>query len=249
MRSLVAAGRLLRLLLHVWSGRRTLAGDWERWSPTQRDATVQRWSQQALNILGITLHVEGEPAGPGPALVICNHVSWLDILVLNAARPCRFVSKADVQDWPLLGPLVAASGTLFIERTQRRDALRVVHRMTERLQAQDVLAVFPEGTTGDGAGVLPFHANLLQSAVVTDTPVWPMALRYVHGQSGAPHAAPVYIGDTTLVASVWRTLSARHLHARVRCGLPDRVLGRDRRTWSDALRRDVVELLDRPAID
>lgn len=249
MRSAVAAWRLLRLLWHVWAGRRTLAAGWDSLTQTERDATVQQWSAQALSILGVELRVEGEPPANGPALVVCNHVSWLDILVLNAVRPCRFVSKSDVKDWPLLGPLVAASGTMFIERTQRRDAMRVVHGMAERLRGGELLAVFPEGTTGDGSGVLPFHANLLQAAVVTDAPVWPLALSYRHSRDAQPHPAPVYVGDTTLVASVWRTLSARHLQAHVCCGLPDAAQGRDRRTWSHGLRGQVAQLLGLPLTD
>ena len=93
-------------------------------------------------------------------------------------RPARFVSKADVRHWPLLGWLVACGGTLFIERERKRDALRVVHQMAEALQAGETVAVFPEGTTSDGHGLLPFHANLLQAAIATETPVQPVALRY-----------------------------------------------------------------------
>ena len=244
-----AIWRLVRLCLHVWAGRRTLGPTWERLTVAERRDTVQQWSANALRILGVGWRVDGEPPQSGPALVVCNHVSWLDILVLNAVRPCRFVSKSDVKDWPLLGPLVAASGTVFIERAKRRDALRVVHHMAERLLDGDVLAVFPEGTTGDGSAVLPFHANLLQAALATETPVWPVALAYQHGVGGAPHTAPVYVGDTTLLASVWRTVTAKDLVASVRLGRPDTAQGRDRRTWSDALRRDVAQLLNRPTID
>lgn len=249
MTGLVAVWRLLRLLGHVWAGRRTLGSAWAGLTVAEREATVQRWSAGALRILGVAWQVGGAPPQTGPALVVCNHLSWLDILVLNAVRPCRFVSKSDVRDWPLLGPLVAASGTVFIERAKRRDAMRVVHDMAERLQTGDLLAVFPEGTTGDGQAVLPFHANLLQAAVVTDTPVWPLALAYRHSATGLPHQAPVYVGDTTLLASVWRTVCAKDLVAHVWCGLPDTAQGRDRRTWSDALRQDVARLLDRPLTD
>jgi 1-acyl-sn-glycerol-3-phosphate acyltransferase len=102
---------------------------------------------------------DGGCAKGGPLLLVSNHVSWLDILVINAVRPARFVSKADVRHWPLVGELITAAGTLYIEREKRRDAMRVVHRMADSLREGDVVAVFPEGTTGSGLDVLPFHAN------------------------------------------------------------------------------------------
>lgn len=122
----------------------------------------------------------------------------------------RFVSKADVLRWPLLGRLVAGAGTLFIERESRRDALRMVQHMAERLQAGDRVAVFPEGTTGDGRSLLPFHPNLLQAAIAADAPVMPLALRYVKAGSQERHDAPVFIGETTLVASIDRCKPCVH---------------------------------------
>ena len=97
---------------------------------------------------------------------------------VNAVHPARFVSKADVGHWPFIGYLVASGGTLFIERERKRDALRVVHQIAAALQAGDIVAVFPEGTTSDGHDVLPFHANLLQAAIATAAPVQPLVLRY-----------------------------------------------------------------------
>ena len=178
------------------------------WSVQRRGLEVQQWSRRMLQAMGVQLRVVGNAPQTGPLLVVANHVSWLDILVLNAARPARFVSKADVKRWPLLGGLVAGAGTLFIERESRRDAMRVVHHMAEALQAGDVVAVFPEGTTGDGQTLLPFHANLLQPAVSTGVPVQPVGVAYRDPVTGAPSAAPVYVGDTTLLASIWQTLTA-----------------------------------------
>ena len=103
-----------------------------------------------------------------------------------AARYCRFVSKADVRHWPLIGSLARGAGTLFIERESRRDAMRVVHHMAERLTAGDVLAIIPEGTTSDGVSLLPFHANLLQAAIATNAPVLPVALRFTNAATCGP---------------------------------------------------------------
>jgi 1-acyl-sn-glycerol-3-phosphate acyltransferase len=105
-----------------------------------------------------------------------------------------------------------------------------------------VLAVFPEGTTGDGVGVLAFHANLFQAAISADAPVVPVGLRFINSRSGMASFAPCYIGDDTLVASIWRTLRAQDLVAVVRFGAAQKSDGRDRRTWAADLRSAVVEL-------
>ncbi len=245
MRSLKAALRLVRLAGHLLAGLRILRRDFGGLTDEERQERVQQWSARALELLGVAMEVRGHPPVLGPVLVVCNHVSWLDILVINAVRPCRFVSKADVKSWPLLGRLVEEAGTLFIEREKRRDAVRVVHHLAESLRAGDVLAVFPEGTTGDGTSVLPFHANLLQAAIATHAPVLPVALRYVDASSGRPHAGPTYVGDTTLIASIWRTLCASDLVTRLDFGDVQFAEGRDRRTWAEALREDISLRLER----
>jgi 1-acyl-sn-glycerol-3-phosphate acyltransferase len=206
--SLRALIRLLRIIGWVMWGMVVVHLRFGRWAPQRRYSEIQRWSQRMLKAMGVQLRVVGEPASGGPLLVVANHVSWLDILVLNAARPAQFVSKSDVKRWPLLGGLVAGAGTLFIERESRRDAMRVVHHMAQALQAGGVVAVFPEGTTGDGRALLPFHANLFQPAISTGSPVQPVGVAYCHPATGLLSDAPVYVGDTTLLQSIWRTLTA-----------------------------------------
>jgi 1-acyl-sn-glycerol-3-phosphate acyltransferase len=244
VRQLRAAWRALHVLTLVLSGWWTLRRHFAHWSPARRQDEVQAWSRRMLDAIGVRLQIRGQFPDPGPGLVLANHVSWLDILVINAAWPVRFVSKADVRQWPLVGRLVEGSGTLFIEREKRRDAMRVVHHVAEALAAGDRVAFFPEGTTSDGSTLLPFHANLLQAAVVADLPALPLALRYLHHGSAVRHQAPTYIGDTTLIASLWRTFQASDLVAELHFGPADLSQGRDRRTWSEALRRDMAVLLD-----
>jgi 1-acyl-sn-glycerol-3-phosphate acyltransferase len=209
-----------------------------RLQPEQRAAQVQLWSQRMLSAFGVRVLAQGEVVG-GPVLRVSNHLSWLDILVMNAVAPSRFVSKAEVRQWPLIGTLTVGAGTLLIEREKRRDAMRVVHHMAESLQAGDAVAVFPEGTTSNGEALLPFHANLLQAAVVTDVLVQPWALRYRQARTGQPHNAPLFVGDTTLAASLLSTLLASDLVAEVRLGEPQHCDGRDRRSWAEDLHRAV----------
>jgi 1-acyl-sn-glycerol-3-phosphate acyltransferase len=213
MRSLLAAWRMLRAVVHVLHGMLVMTR-FPKLDAAGRHQRIQWWSIGLLRAVGLTLHVTGTPR-PGANLIVANHISWLDILAIHAALPhARFVSKADVLDWPLLGWLIRNAGTLFIERERKRDAVRVIHAVAEALQAGDSVAVFPEGTTGEGPELLPFHANLLQAAVSTATPVQPVVLRF--SDASAPFSKSViYIGDTTLLQSVWRVVSARGLQAHV----------------------------------
>jgi 1-acyl-sn-glycerol-3-phosphate acyltransferase len=203
-----------------------------------RDAVVRGWSTQMLRRLGVTVRVSGS-AHPGAVLIVANHVSWLDIPALHASAPrARFVSKSNVAQWPLLGRLARAGGTLFIERERKRDALRVVHEVADALRRSDAVAVFPEGTTGAGHGVLPFHANLLQAAIATSAAVQPVVLRYSEPGHRVSVAAQ-YIDDTTLVESLMKVCRARGLVVDVRF-LPAEPAGElDRRTLAEQLRERI----------
>src|SRR5690606_7079992 len=172
-------------------------------------------------------------------LVVSNHVSWLDIVALNAVVPSRFVSKAEVADWPVVGRMVTQAGTLFLTRERRRDAMRVLGLMAKGLREGHTLAVFPEGTTGDGHGVMHFHPNLLQAAIEASVPVQPVALRYADPQHAvSPLAA--YVGDTTLLQSLWRVVSARGLVVHVQVLSPQAVTHADRRTLAASLQDQIA---------
>lgn len=242
MRQLRACWRLLRLLGHIGKGLWIVALRLPALPPDQQHAHVQAWSVQLLAHAGVRLRIEGTPPVTGPVMLVANHLSWLDIPVMHAARHCRFVSKSDVQGWPLIGTLATAAGTLYIERASRRDALRMVQSMQEALERGEVLAVFPEGTTGDGRAMLPFHANLLQAPVLAGAPVQAVGLRFADKATGATSFAPSYIGDETLLGSIWRTLCAPPIEAVVRYGVPERAEGRDRRAWAQHLHTVVDEL-------
>jgi 1-acyl-sn-glycerol-3-phosphate acyltransferase len=240
--SLRAVWRLFRAIVHALGGWFTIRFRFPHWDQQRRDAEVESWSRGMLRVLGIPLQVHGRPPEHGPLLLVANHISWLDILVMHAARHCRFVSKSDVKHWPVLGTLATGGGTLYIEREKRRDAMRVVHHMAESLHAGEIVAVFPEGTTGDGRELLPFHGNLVQAAISTDAPVQPVALRFIDVASGEDSNGPLYLGDDTLLSSLWRTLAGPPFVAQVRFGEPQKAQGRDRRQWAHDL-RDAVQAL------
>ncbi|PQA76755.1 1-acyl-sn-glycerol-3-phosphate acyltransferase [Rhodoferax sp. TS-BS-61-7] len=241
MARVLACWRLLRVFTHVLAGAWRIRWVFPRLQQPARDAEVQAWAREMLARLAIKLIVHGQPPAVGPVLLVANHISWLDIVVMHAARHCRFISKASVQHWPIVGTLANGAGTLYIERESRRDAMRVVHHMAERLGAGDVLAVFPEGTTGDGTTVRPFHANMLQAAIAAQAPVQPVGLHF--GDSAGQHSlAPCYIGDDSLWDSLWRTLKTQGLQAVVSFGQVQLPEGRDRRAWAADLHQAVVDL-------
>ncbi len=246
MRSLtgawLGAWRLLRVLIHVLHGTWVAAREFGGATEATRAAHIQWWSAKLLRVLGVRLTVGGR-FQPVPQLLVANHVSWLDIIAVHAVCPqARFVSKADVKAWPLLGWLIGSAGTLFIERENKRDALRVVHQMAAALQAGDTVAVFPEGTTGDGYELLPFHANLLQAAIASGVPVQPLALRFSEpGHAVSPRAA--FVGDTSLLQSLWWIASARGLQVRVDVLALHPTEGQDRRALGQALRTVIAASL------
>jgi 1-acyl-sn-glycerol-3-phosphate acyltransferase len=245
MRGVLALMRLLRAVLHVLHGMLVMTR-FPGLDAAGRHQRIQWWSAGVLRSVGMTLKVSGT-SRPGATLIVANHISWIDIAALHAAVPqARFVSKADVLAWPLLGWLIRNAGTLFIERERKRDAVRVVHAMAEALQAGDTVAVFPEGTTGEGPELLPFHANLLQAAVATSTPIQPVVLRFSdHQHAFSP--AVVYIGETTLLQSVWRVVKARGLCAHVDILPAIATAHADRRALAKHLRELMAERLPQPA--
>ena len=242
MTTVRALWRILRGLWHLLVGLWLLRMHFPQLSQEQREMRVQAWALQLLALWGVHLKVLGQPVVSGPALIVANHISWLDILVIHAARYCRFVSKSDIREWPLVGMLATGAGTLYIERTRRKDAVRMVRDMAVAMQDGDVLAVFPEGTTSDGRGLLPFHANLIQSAIDAGAPVQPMSLKFVDARTGVLTYAPCYIGDDTLVGSIWRTLTASPITAVVHFGPLQASHGQERRAWATALQAEVERL-------
>jgi 1-acyl-sn-glycerol-3-phosphate acyltransferase len=242
MKILTASWLLLRGSAHVARGWWTMRTRFPQLSQSEREAEVQRWARELLRVWRIDLQVQGKPPAGGPLMLVANHISWLDILVLHAAGYCRFVAKADIRHWPVIGRMATEAGTLYIERESRRDALRVVHHMRDALRRGEVVGVFPEGTTSDGRQLLPFHANLLQAAISAGAPVQPVALTFVDTRTGAHSLAPIYVDDESLISSVWRTLTTPGTRAVVRYGPPQPPDGRERREWAASLRACVAAL-------
>jgi 1-acyl-sn-glycerol-3-phosphate acyltransferase len=241
MKHLLALVKFVRVIGCILVAYWDIRTQFPNYSDDQQARYVEVWARGMLAVIGIEVRVKGHPA-TGPVLMAANHISWLDILVMHAACHCRFVAKSEIRGWPLLGTLTTGGGSLYIERSSNRDALRVVHQMAEALQQGHVLAVFPEGGTGDGITLLPFHANLLQAAISVNAPIQPIALQFIDARTHQVSLAPCYRDDDTLMGSLWRTLCAPPLLAQVRYGDKQTADGRNRREWALELQSTVAAL-------
>lgn len=216
MTSVRAVYRLLALAVHWLAGLMIVALLFPWLDRGRRERHLMRWAGRLLAIVGVRLAARGRPPGGGGALIVANHVSWLDIHLLHSLLPVRFVSKAEVRAWPLIGWLAErAGGTLFLERGKKSAARRMKTHMAEHLRAGDRLALFPEGTTSDGRVLLPFYPGLFQAAVETGAPVWPVLIRYC-AADGNHCAAAAYHGEMSLFTSLRAVLRQPAIHADVR---------------------------------
>lgn len=195
--------RFIRLLLHVLLGALltalTARRDRQRGDYRYHPGLVSWWHQRLLDILHVEVAQTGHRPQP-PALLVSNHVSWLDIPVLGSLTHSNFLSKDEVRRWPVIGWLAAASGTLFIRRGAG-EAGSIARQIADHLASDGLLTLFPEGTTTDGSEVRPFFPRLFASAIETGAPVVPVALRY-HVNGELDPVAP-YVGGQTLLANLW----------------------------------------------
>ncbi|QKT12397.1 lysophospholipid acyltransferase family protein [Rhodococcus sp. W8901] len=197
-----------------------------------RVACHRMFARTALRGIGIRIDVSASPARvPGGTLVVAGHVSWLDVLVLAAVLPGRFVARADLLTWPLLGGVARRAGVIPIERGNLRGLPDTVATARDRLLAGDTVIVFPEGTTWCGRAFGRFRPALFQAAVDAQRPVQPVLVEYVDA-AGAHTTGPCFVGDDSIGASMRRVLRSRGLRARVTLGALQ-APGRDRRELAE----------------
>jgi 1-acyl-sn-glycerol-3-phosphate acyltransferase len=208
--------RLLRLAIHLCVGLIKCGLLFPFLDHAGRERRIQRWSAQLIAICGVSLQVnhtaQVEPVSP--ALIICNHISWLDIFVINSVHACRFVAKSDIRDWPLIGWLCDKSGTIFIARGKQRDVRRIYAGLVQSIHNGERVAFFPEGTTSAQGTVLPFHANLFEAAIEAQVPVQAYAIRYCDA-AGKYHPAADFIGEMSFAESVLMILRHPAMHAEL----------------------------------
>lgn len=188
-----------QLLIGLWISATSFA----RGDSVRRHAIIRNWSRDTLHLAGVDVRAIGFPAdSERPVTLIANHVSWADIFALNTQRACHFIAKAELRKWPIAGRLLANVGTIFINRSDRKETYRLKRVVHELLDAGETVAVFPEGTTSDGHDVLKFHASLLEPIVASEGEVWVVAIRYFRGRGNERTDAAAYIGDMSLLQSL-----------------------------------------------
>lgn len=191
---------------------------------------VQVWAHRLLRILNVSTDYQASDGADRIAqgLFVCNHISFLDIFVINSVLPTPFVAKSNIAAWPLIGWLVARTGTEFIQRGSKTAAHQTHQRITARLAAGERFTIFPEGTTSSGAQVLPFHAALFQSAIDAAAPLHCLALSY-HDKQGNRSDAPAFLGEMSLLRCMFQIASAGGLTARLSLLVADDHRAEDRR--------------------
>lgn len=237
--------RAARLLLHIVSGLIQSAiyphvdQQWQR-------RMAKNWSARLLSILSIRLCYQGTPPAleTSRAMLAANHVSWLDVYSLQTVCPARFVAKAEIRGWPLLGWLSRNAGTLFIERSKRSDTARINKHISEALASGDRVAVFPEGTTGDGKALMHFHASLLQPAVNVEAMLYPVAIRYTNMAGEISTAAP-YV-NISMIESLRRILKEPWINVELIFGTPIDSNGKNRRELARWVEHAIADALFLP---
>jgi 1-acyl-sn-glycerol-3-phosphate acyltransferase len=181
-----------------------------------RQVLIQCWAKRLLKILKIKIVVHGRRHllnSKTGFLMVSNHVSWLDIHVINSVMPMTFVAKSDVANWPIFGWIAKNIGTIFIKREKISDLKRVIHLMQSRLSTGEAICIFPEGTSSDGISVLDFRSNLFESVAQTQQKILPIAIQYQEHNRYSNRAA--FIGEMGLIDSIKQIMQSDYLEAHI----------------------------------
>jgi 1-acyl-sn-glycerol-3-phosphate acyltransferase len=210
--------KLLGIALQFGRGAWIVALRFPAWQKPQRLQAIQRWACQLLAILEIEVHSNQLPQTGFVGLVVSNHLSWLDILVLQSLMPGSFVAKKEVRQWPVVGYLAQACATIFVDRSSPRSARSMVEDTAAAIAQGYAVVVFPEGTSSNGQALGDFHANIFESAIRAQAPVQVLSLQYVDRATGQAAAAAHFIDDMTLMDSLKDVTSTSTIQARVHIG-------------------------------
>jgi len=237
--------RLLLLVLHTLFGLllTPLTLTWHTGGVLRTNPYVTSWWHNRLaDILGVRITVSGHRPRP-PMLLVSNHVSWLDIIVLGGLTHTDFLSKHEVREWPVIGWLAARAGTLFIRRGSG-ETTSISDQIAQRLRQDGLLTLFPEGTTTDGREVRPFFSRLFAAAIETGTDVLPVALRY-HIDGEFDPLAP-YTDRQSLADNLRGLLTRERTQVHVVFGEPVSLRDHSRKEVAELARATIVEALKSP---
>jgi 1-acyl-sn-glycerol-3-phosphate acyltransferase len=206
---------ILKITLHVLKGCFILLLVFPWLKTEQRHQSIRHWCKQLLGIFKMRLSVIGaERLEDTHYLMAANHISWIDIHVINAFKPHYFVAKSEVASWPIFGWMAKQLGTLFIERGKSNSIRNMVQEVAGQLKHK-AICIFPEGTSTDGKQVAPFKSNLFEAAIVANAPVYALAIQYFDVGTGHKTTAPAFIGDMGLLDSIWNLICSPPICAQI----------------------------------
>lgn len=228
--------RLCRIILHTITGLVIAAVLIPIVQKSTKLVLIKWWCGGLLRAFNIKVHTFGDlpAANTQGVMFVANHVSWADIHALNSLLKLRFIAKSDIINWPIFGYLAKKTNALFIDRSKRQEAGRLVQTAANSLLAGDNLGYFPEGTTTDGNQVLPFKSSVLQAAISANSQVWPIAIRYLNAD-GSLNTAMAYAGETTLVESMNAIINTKHPMVELHFLSPIEATGQNRRDLTQAV--------------
>jgi 1-acyl-sn-glycerol-3-phosphate acyltransferase len=203
---------------------------------SKRDRLKIHWLKVFSSIMKLSVIREGELPKDG-ALLISNHISWLDIIVIGQYLPVYFVAKSDISSWPIIGYLSRQGGTIFIRRGNKKSIKATTEKMIWVLKQNSNIVAFPEGTTTSGNEVLSFHASLFQPALLTKSVIQPVVIQY---DGAAKHQAP-FIGEDDFVRHLIKMLCLDKVEVRLSFLPVIKSLGKDRHTVSVEAREKIYE--------
>lgn len=230
-----AALRSARFVLHLLVGvilasifRLTRGPQW--YLRMNGQSFIRWWMRHASHIIGLHINHYGQPIRQH-VLLVCNHISFLDILAISSAVPVRFLAKHDIRNWPVIGYLAALSGSLFIERGKHHRLRQSIHTLRQALAQPVPVLIFPEGTTSSGNQVLPFHTGLFQAALDAKVPVQTLTLHYRHRDQADRLAA--YIDNDNLLVNLLRLMGRKKTEVHLSFTPPVDTHAHHRRSLAD----------------
>jgi 1-acyl-sn-glycerol-3-phosphate acyltransferase len=206
---------ILQIIFHILKGCLILLLVFPWLKAEQRHQSIRYWCKRLLDIFNMRLSVMGgERLEDAHYLMASNHISWIDIHVINAFKPHYFVAKSEVASWPIFGWMAKQLGTLFIERGKSNSIHKMVQEVAGQLN-QKAICIFPEGTSTDGEQVAPFKSNLFEAAIVANAPVYTLAIQYFDVRTGHKTTAPAFIGEMGLLDSIWNLICSPPICAQI----------------------------------
>lgn len=243
----IRAVRWIRLLTHVAVGLVAVGVAFPRVSMQRRAGITGWWARKLLRILNILLSIHGaRPAADARNLIVAaNHISWVDIFVINATQPSRFIAKAEIRDWPIAGWLSEKAGTIFIRRTRRSDTAKINEIMHGVLADGATIGFFPEGTTTSGDRLLKFHTSLFEPAVANRAVIAPAAIGY-RTSDGEPSLAAAFIGELSFAESIAMIISEKSMIAEITFAPQIQAAGLTRRELALRSEAAIAAIMDVP---